>query len=269
MTLVGDAIERRDTFTLEQYPREHSILSDEGNRASQPEPHKLGPVPIPSLGRRTRVETASAVGPGLDAGPVPVERYRRLAAALQEAQIERGLRTVMVTSAVAGEGKTQAVVSLALTLTESFARRVLLIDADLGQPSIHEILGMRNDRGLTEALRAERLELPLFEVAPLLSVLSAGQPEPNPRAALTSDRMRALLHECAGLFDWVLIDAPPVSALFDAQFLARLTQAAVFVIDAGSTPFPVVEKAMGELGHECIIGTILNGVEERAVSANR
>ena len=269
VTVVGDSTGRQESFTLEQYPRERSISPDEGNRASRIGPDEPGPVPMPSPGRRARIETDSPIGPVPDAGPVPIERYRRLAAALQEAQIERGFRTVMVTSAVAGEGKTQAAVDLALTLTESLGRRVLLIDADMRQPSIHEVLGIRNDRGLTEALRAERLEFPLVEITPLLSVLPAGQPEPNPRAALSSSRMRSLLDECSGLFDWVLLDAPPVSVLFDAQLLARLTQAAIFVIDAGSTPLPVVEKAMAELGRQSIVGTILNGVGERLDPANR
>jgi Mrp family chromosome partitioning ATPase len=127
---------------------------------------------------------------------------------------------------------------------------------------------VRNQIGLSEALHGDWHELPLIEVSPLLTLLPAGQPEPNPLAALTSARMRVLLDECAALFDWVVLDTPPVGLLPDAQLLARLTQAVVFVIGAGSTPFPVAEKAIAELGRECIIGTILNGLEERTIPAN-
>jgi capsular exopolysaccharide synthesis family protein len=204
------------------------------------------------------------VGPGRS--QLLVEQYRRLAAALHDLQVERQLKTVMVTSAVPREGKTLTVVNLAVTLSESYARRVLLIDADLRWPCVHEVLGISNKRGLSEALQTDRSELPLVERSPRLSVLPAGHPGPNPLAGLTSDRMRALLDECESRFDWVLLDTPPVGLLPDAQLLARVTRAVVFVIGAGSTPAPVVERAVAELGTECIIGTVLNQVEERSIT---
>jgi capsular exopolysaccharide synthesis family protein len=194
-----------------------------------------------------------------------VEQYRRLAAALHDLQVERGLKTVMITSAVPREGKTLTVVNLAVTLSESYARRVLLIDADLRWPGVHQALGVPNDRGLTEVLQSDLDDLPLVERSPRMSVLTAGHPGPNPLAGLTSDRMKALLDQCESRFDWVLLDTPPVGLLPDAQLLARLTRAVVFVIGAGSTPAPVVERAVAELGPECIIGTVLNQVEERAI----
>jgi non-specific protein-tyrosine kinase len=174
----------------------------------------------------------------------------------------------MITSSRPQEGKTLTAINLALTLGKSYASRVLLIDADLRQPSLHEHLGMRSQAGLSEALHADWYRLTLTEVSPFLTVLPAGQLESDPLAALTSARMRVLLDECAARFDWVLLDTPPVGLLPDAQLLARLTQAVIFVIGAGSTPFPVVKKAMAELGRECIIGTVLNGLEEPTIPAN-
>ena len=72
---------------------------------------------------------------------------------LHEAQVQKQLKTVMITSALPHEGKTLTVVNLALTLSESYARRVLVIDADLRWPSLHTILDIPNDRGLSEALQ--------------------------------------------------------------------------------------------------------------------
>jgi capsular exopolysaccharide synthesis family protein len=146
---------------------------------------------------------------------------------------------------------------------------VLLIDADLRGPSVDRVLGVPNETGLSEALARTRGPLPLVEVSPLLSVLPAGHPEPNPLARLSSDRMQALLDECASRFDWVLVDTPPVGVMADAQLLARQVQGVVFVIGAGATPLSVVEKAIAELGRECIIGTVLNGVEKRTLPAER
>ena len=202
---------------------------------------------------------------GSDTTPLALEQYRRLAAPLHDVQVEQGLKTVMITSSVPREGKTLTAINLALTLSESYARHVLLIDADLRRPSVHEALGVRNETGLSEALRDERHQLTFVEWSPRLSVLPAGQPGANPLAGLTSGRMRALLDECEARFDWVLLDTPPVGLLPDAQLLARLIRAVVFVIGAVSTPSLAVERAVAEIGHECILGAVLNRVEERTI----
>src|SRR5712691_7874876 len=95
---------------------------------------------------------------------VSLEQYRRLAAVLHEEHVQKQLKTVMITSALPQEGKTLTLVSLALTLSESYARRVLVIDADLRWPVLHTILDIPNDRGLSEALRDGQHELPFVEV---------------------------------------------------------------------------------------------------------
>ena len=82
-----------------------------------------------------------------------LEQYRKLAAVLHEAQVQSQTKTVMITSALPHEGKTLTVVNLALTLTESYARRVLVIDADLRAPSLHTVFDISNQRGLSEALQ--------------------------------------------------------------------------------------------------------------------
>lgn len=196
---------------------------------------------------------------------VPLEQYRRLAAILHDVQQQQGLKTLMLTSALPGEGKTLTTVNLALTLSASYDRRVLIVDADLRMPSVHRMLGVANDAGLSEALQSDRLELPLKQVSPRLSVLTAGRTDLTPLAGLTSPRMAALVELCASQFDWVLLDTPPVGLLPDAQLLARLTRAVVFVIGAGVTPAAAVTRAVTELGNDCIIGTVLNRVNERQI----
>jgi len=102
-----------------------------------------------------------------------LEQYRRLATVLHEEHVKRQLKTVMITSALPQEGKTLTIVNLALTLSESYARRVLVIDADLRLPGVHTVLDIPNDRGLSDALRAGQQELSIVEVSPRLSVLTA------------------------------------------------------------------------------------------------
>jgi capsular exopolysaccharide synthesis family protein len=194
-----------------------------------------------------------------------MEQYRRLAAALLEAQSDSGLKVVMVTSAVPQEGKTLTVVNLALTLTESYGRSVLLIDTDLRRPSIHEVLGLPNEKGVSDVLRSDSLDSSMVHVSSRLSVLTSGRVEHNPLAELSSDRMRRVIEDASARFDWVLLDTPPVGVLSDAQLVGRLAQAAVFVIRAGSTGFPVISKAIDQLGRDRIIGTVLNGVDEQQI----
>ena len=193
---------------------------------------------------------------------VGVEQYRRLAAFLHDAQLANGLRVVTITSALPKDGKTLTTVNLALTLSESYSRRVLLIDADVRRPAVHSVLGVNNNAGLNEVLLGETQELPLVVVSPTLSVLTAGRSHSAPLAGLASNRMRLLLEECASRFDWVLLDVPPVGLLADAQILGHLTGAVILVIRAGATPHAVVERAIAQIGRESIIGTVLNGVDE-------
>jgi non-specific protein-tyrosine kinase len=199
------------------------------------------------------------------AAPMAVEQFRRLAGAVHELQVEQGLKTLMVTSTLPNEGKTLTAANLALTLSESCERRVLLIDADLRRPFLHEMFRLPNARGLSDLLRSDHGEAPPFQVSEFLSVLPAG-PLDQPMA-LASDRMRVLLERSAAAFDWVLIDAVPVGFMPDAQLLARLTRAVLFVIAANSTPHLLVSRAIAEIGAECVIGTVLNRLEERDIPA--
>jgi capsular exopolysaccharide synthesis family protein len=198
-------------------------------------------------------------------GAAGIEQYRRLGATLHDLQLERGLKALTVTSALPQDGKTLTAVNLALTLVDSYSRRVLLIDADLRRPSIHEVFGISNSVGLRDALVSPSSELPTFEMGSRLSIIPAGKPTRNPLAGLSSGAMRTLLDDCEKRFDWVLLDAPPVGLLPDAQLLSRLTGAVIFVIRAGATPFALAERAIRELGRDCILGTVLNGVDEGAI----
>jgi protein-tyrosine kinase len=200
-----------------------------------------------------------------DSPPVAVEQYRRLAALLHHTQTDRGLRTVMIASAVAGEGKTLTAVNIALTLSESYRRRVVLIDADLRRPAVGGRFGLANLTGLTEALVAdEDRKLALVQMSETLSVLPAGQPMADPMHVLTSNRMRRIIDEAARTFDWVIIDTPPVGLLTDANLLAAMVQAALLVVDAGRTPYTAVQRAIAAIGRDRILGVVLNRLDPNA-----
>lgn len=197
-----------------------------------------------------------------------VEQFRRLAAALHHAQRENGARTVMIASAVEGEGKTLTATNLALTLSESYQRRVLLIDADLRRPSIHSRFNLENKVGLSDTLKhvVHDGEMPIHRVSQNLWVITGGPPDPDPMSGLVSDTMRQLLAEAVEQFDWVIVDTPPVVLLPDANLLAAMIDTALLVVRANSTPYPLSVRAVEAIGQQRILGIVLNRAEHSALS---
>jgi capsular exopolysaccharide synthesis family protein len=261
----------REVAALEQYAQE----GREGRHALVDQRHLTRPLPAPRppavVDQYRSIVPAhefdgKVVAHGME-HTGSAEQYASLATALHETQLDRGLQTLLVTSATPQEGKTLTVVNLAITLSSSYARQVLIVDADLRRPSVHRAFGISADLGLSDALSHSRGELPIVQVSPHLSILPAGRPDPNPLVRLSQDRLQQVLEECAARFDWVLVDTPPLGTAADAQLVARFVQGVIFVIRAGAAPYHVVDKAVAQLGRESIIGTVLNGVDEGAAPA--
>lgn len=199
---------------------------------------------------------------GSQGDPSLVEQFRRLAATLHQAKRMNGIRSVMVSSAQPGDGKTMTAVNLALVLAESYRYNVLLIDADLRRPSIPSVVDLNEGTGLSEGLRsATEQKLALLPLRPGLTLLPAGQPVANSIEALTSPRMRQILEEAASRFDWIILDAPPIGPTADARLLSQMVDGTLFVIHAGRTQCPDVQTAVDALGRERILGVVFNGVE--------
>ena len=194
-----------------------------------------------------------------------VEQYRKLAALLHQ-QGASALRVLMVTSAVAHEGKSLTAINLALTLACSYGRNVLLIDADLRRPSLEAAFGRRPSHGLHEHLLTG--DPPhVTRLAQHLTLLSAGRVNPDPTGVLSSVRLKDLVTKVSADYDWVLIDTPPVALLPDAQLLIDMVDATLIVVDASDTPFALAQRAVDLIGRERVFGVVLNRVEPSAVSS--
>jgi len=257
---------------LEQYPRERAAQRLEEREA---EPRAVS-VPVrdvePPRGVRTTAARQDAafegrliLNPSAESLAVAKEQYRRLAAALHDLQVQHGLATLMVTSALPQEGKTLTLSNLALTLSESYGRSVIVIDADLRRPGIHKVFGVPGSVGLVEALHGQGTTPALLRVSPLLSVLPAGRAGSDSMAWLASDRLPSLVRDLSSACNWLLIDAPPVGLLPDAQLLARSVDGVVFVVRAGATPYRLVQRAVEQIGRERIVGAVLNRADERQI----
>jgi capsular exopolysaccharide synthesis family protein len=201
-----------------------------------------------------------------DTDTVAVGQYRKLRAALFEVQKERGVKSVMVTSAVAGEGKTLTAVNLALTLSEAGRGRVLLIDADLRRPRVHELFQVSLGAGLAGRLMTAERWMPVVRLTRSLALLPAGRPVADPGEVLGSDRMRAVLADASASFDWVILDTPPAVLLPDAGLVAPLVEAVVLVVEAGKTPCEQVESTVETLGRDRLLGVVLNRTPERVAA---
>jgi len=196
------------------------------------------------------------------AGPLLVEQFRSLAAKLHRAKRERPLKSLIVTSASPGDGKSHVAVNLALTLGVSYRRRVLLIDADVRRPSLHMLFGVRNTGGLGEALevRAEA-KLAAVKINETLTLLPAGRANAGLLGDLSSDRMKHLVEDAASRFDWVIVDTPPVGVLADGRLISETVDVAILVVRAGVTRFADLEAAAATLGPERVVGIVLNAVD--------
>jgi capsular exopolysaccharide synthesis family protein len=198
--------------------------------------------------------------------PALGEQFKRLAAALLHGQKQGRLKLLMVTSAIPGEGKSMTALNLALVLSESYHRRVLIIDADLRHPGVSGAANVQVERGLSEALRApQEQQVPLVQLGERLTLLPAGRPDPDPLSGLTSERMQRILEEAAEQFDWVIVDTPPVDAAADAGLLCPMLDACLFVVRARQTPHEAVQRAVESIGQERIFGVVLNGVDAEAL----
>jgi non-specific protein-tyrosine kinase len=177
------------------------------------------------------------------------EAYRTLRTNLQFSSPSGALRTLLVTSAGADEGKSVVLCNLAVTIAQA-GSRVIVVDADLRRPSIHELLDLANDKGLAAALLSEEAgELPLQQTAIAnLQALTAGPLPPNPADLVGSRRMQAVMDRLAAASaDLVIFDAPPIGIVADAALLAPKMDGVILVVSAGKTRREAAGRAKAAL----------------------
>ena len=195
------------------------------------------------------------------------EQFRTLRTRLYNLRETSPLKKVLITSAVAGEGKTLVATTLAQASAREPDRRVLLIDADLRSPALHWPLSAPLSPGVTEYLRDQATDAEIVQHGQegKLCFIAAGTGETNPSELLSNGGFAKLLDRLAPLFDWVIIDSPPCLPVADANVLAGLCDGVLLVVRAKSTPAAATERARKELQKRKVIGVVLNAVEEALV----
>lgn len=191
------------------------------------------------------------------------DRYRLLRINLEKLQGVGKLRSLLLTSASAQDGKTTVALNLAMAFAGDGKHKVLVIEADLRCPTMTRRLGLNPWEGLSDCLTngldpisaARRVEPLGFYLLP------AGGPVENPTELLQSERLTQLLHVASGCFDWILIDSPPTSPIADALVLKPRADACLLVVRSGKTPREAVDDAIRQFGPGFVVGIVLNGLE--------
>jgi capsular exopolysaccharide synthesis family protein len=178
---------------------------------------------------------------------------------------EEGAHIVVVTSAGPGEGKSVVSSNLAVSLAQA-GQRVLVIDADMRRPRVHEIFDLPQEPGLSNLLVGDckpSEAVRKWSTVPGLCVLPAGMIPPNPAELLGSQRFEEYISTLGEHFDWVLIDSPPVLAVADAAVVANGASGVVFVVGADQTSRQAAREAIHQLqsAHARVIGAVLNRVD--------
>lgn len=197
-------------------------------------------------------------------GSSAADRYRLLRMRLRELKPKLKLKTLLVTSPSAEDGKSTTIINLATALAKNGKSRVLVIEADLYHPSLAKLVGVRAVKGLANNLEGS---LGVFagirRLEPLgWYLLPAGQTSTTPTELLSNEKVSELVRKLALHFDWVLIDSPPAIPLADALLLKSCADATLLVARAGRTPRMAIEKCVSLFGRGHVVAVVLNAAED-------
>ena len=228
----------------------------------------LGSIPMapPIPGAVAPLESTPSIFVTMDDPlSLPADSCRAIRTAVDCHNLDRPLRTLLITSPGAHEGKSTVLLNLALAFVES-GRRVLMIDADLRRPSLHRALGVSNEGGLADMLQREEVWPEGFRgISPGLEFLPSGTKIQNPGSLLSSRHMAALLEKARERADVVLIDCPPVLAVSDCLPLTSQVDGVLMVIRFGVTQRRSVIRAKQLLDKVSagLVGVVVNGLSPR------
>jgi capsular exopolysaccharide synthesis family protein len=269
MNFFFDALKREagETGETEEAPQTPAVLekkaafSPAAAAVAAAAPLAKAAKRIAQVRRAPEKLVASLKPPVLDSSIIAMEQCRLLRNRVREALRAKKARTMMLTSATAGEGKTLLSINLAYTLSQLENTHVLLVDGDLRRPTVESTLGISDTKGITEYLRGEiGFDDAVQQLAPKLDVITARATE-HSSDHVHSPLMEKLLAHASTKYDVVVVDGPPLFPIVDAQVLGGHVDAVLLVVRAEHTPYDMatqcerVESLRGK-----IIGAVLNCV---------
>jgi receptor protein-tyrosine kinase/non-specific protein-tyrosine kinase len=193
------------------------------------------------------------------------EEYRKLKSMVVRLTKQEGFKnTIMVTSTLSKEGKSITAINLAITLSQEYDYTVLLIDADLRDPSLHRYLNLTPEAGLTDCL-VDGLDISRALLKPgigKLSFLPSGKKVKNPVELLASQRMKELIDEIKHRYSdrYIIIDTPPTLPFAETRSISALVDGIVFVVKEGVASLQNISDALEILKDHNILGIVYNDV---------
>jgi polysaccharide biosynthesis transport protein len=204
------------------------------------------------------------LGVFLDPKSVAAECCRSIRTNILFMSPDRPLRTIMVTSPSPQEGKTTTAINLGVTMAEA-GGRVLIIDTDMRRPRLHRSFGVPNQTGISTVIVGKAtLEDSIKRTdVPNLDVLTCGPVPPNPSELLHTERFKAVIDDCAKLYDRIILDSPPTSAVTDPAVLGNLSDGVVLVVKAGETTRDAAMHARRQLvtAKARLFGVVVNAID--------
>jgi len=195
---------------------------------------------------------------------IQAESYRSIRTTLLVSAPPGNIKSILITSPLAQEGKSSTVANLGLTLSQA-NKRVIMVDSDLRKPKLSRIFGLQSGSGLTHYVssRIEAADLLKSTPFPHLFLISSGPIPTNPIELLTSEKMGNLISFLKQSFDYILFDSPPLLAVSDAVAMGSMIDGVILVARGGQTPIPAMKQAKQKLDTHKIkcVGVILNGVD--------
>jgi capsular exopolysaccharide synthesis family protein len=198
------------------------------------------------------------------------EKYRELRTKLLQAGERTQMRAIVVTSAGIAEGKTLTALNLAWLLAQTEGVRALVIDSDLRRPCATDYLGIDAQRGLSEVLGGQlSLEDAIVRLEPAgLHLLPGGRPRDDVAELLSGPSYARILSEVRRIFDYIIIDAPPLGIFTDANVLMQRADGGILVVRAGKTRYSTIDKLLDQMPKEKLLGVVLNRTEEQPEAAS-
>lgn len=198
--------------------------------------------------------------------PMFNEQFKNFSARFEYRVDAQECRFVVITSAVAGEGKTVSAVNLAANLAATGRKKVLLVDADLRKSDLARGLQIPPVPGLSEYLAGSAVLKDILQKSPVkgLVVIPGGKRVEEPWQLLTGERFRFFHKAVLEHFDVILLDTPPIVPVSDALAMRDLADGVILVYRMGFTPHPLFRHAMEEIGEKKLLGVLLNGVKPQS-----
>ncbi len=192
---------------------------------------------------------------------IGAEEFRTLRSRLYQIREKLPLKILMVTSALPKEGKSFVTANLGQVLVRQHGRRALVIDADLRNPGMHRHLGAPQTPGLSDYLLGERDEFSVLQQGPMenLFLLPAGRVVSSAPELLANGRLKLFLQRVQPMFDWIIMDTPPVIPVADSTLLANFCDGVLLVVRSNLTPSDLARRAREEFQEKLLLGVVLNG----------